>query len=172
MEIGVKTIIAGAGLFLLGVGTTYWLMADSGKRSTAKTTTAAQYQPAMQAALSQLQSSKANIDSSAATSAEAPAANTSAVDNSATLTHESFLAEAEARREQQFIDKAEVERMEKLRKQKVNSVECKFWQQQQKTASAAAKIEEKIVQFCMLAGDAGASSSAGSEPLQGLNSEV
>lgn len=63
---------------------------------------------------------------------------------------ESFYAAAEARREQQLADKAEADRLAKLKAIKERSVECKFWKQQQKTSSAAAKIEEKIIQYCTL----------------------
>jgi hypothetical protein len=63
---------------------------------------------------------------------------------------ESFYEEAEARREQQLADKAEADRLAKLTAIKERSVECKFWKQQQKTSSAAAKIEEKIIQYCTL----------------------
>ena len=36
MEIGAKTIAAGVAVFLLGVGSTYWLMADNGKTTTSR----------------------------------------------------------------------------------------------------------------------------------------
>ena len=73
-----------------------------------------------------------------------------------------FEAAAEARREQQLADKAEADRMAKLRQQKADSVDCKFWRQQQQTSSTAAKIEEKIKTHCMLASDLASSESSSS----------
>lgn len=169
MEIGTKTIVAGLCLFLLGVGSTYWLMADSGGNSTAKKSVTIQHQPAMQAALTQLGTSTSEATSEATGNAtettESDAQNTT-TETSETLTHESFLAAAEARREQQFADKAEAERIAKLRQLKADSVDCKFWRQQQQTSSTAAKIEEKIKTHCMMPGDisSSASSSAGADP--------
>jgi hypothetical protein len=158
MEIGTKTIAAGIGLFLLGVGSTYWLMADSGNSANANTRV--QHQPAMQAALSQLGTSEAasNTTANVTSAAQNPTAETSK-----TLTHESFLAAAEARREQQLADKAEAERLTKLRQLKADSVDCKFWRQQQQTSSTAAKIEEKIKTHCMLPGDISSSASCSAD---------
>ena len=80
------------------------------------------------------------------------------------MTHAAFLAEAEARREQNLQEKAETERVGKLRLIKQNSVECKFWKQQQKTSSAAAKIDEKINQFCNLPSVSSNSASGNDKP--------
>lgn len=88
---------------------------------------------------------------------------TSTVDSdSSIMTSESFYAAAEARREQQLADKAEADRIAKLKAIKERSVECTFWKQQQKTSSAAAKIDEKINEHCNLpsSSSAGESSSA------------
>ncbi len=63
---------------------------------------------------------------------------------------ESFYEAAEERREQQLVEKAEADRLAKLKAIKERSVECKFWKQQQKTSSAAAKIDEKINEYCNL----------------------
>jgi hypothetical protein len=47
-------------------------------------------------------------------------------------------------------------------------VECKFWKQQQKTSSAAAKIDEKINQYCNLSVDSSnEASSAATQPVTG-----
>ena len=161
MEIGTKTIAIGAGLFLLGVGSTYWLMAGSGSNSTAKKSAAAQHQPAMQAALTQLGTDTSEAANKTSETAESETQNTT-TETSKTLTHESFLAAAEARREQQLADKAEAERLTKLRQLKADSVDCKFWRQQQQTSSTAAKIEEKIKTHCMLASDLASSDSSSS----------
>jgi len=75
-------------------------------------------------------------------------------------TAESFYEAANARREQQLIDKAEADRLAKLKAIKERSVECKFWKQQQKTSSAAAKIDEKINEHCNLPSVSSASTSS------------
>lgn len=75
-------------------------------------------------------------------------------------TAESFYEAANARREQQLIDKAEADRLAKLKAIKERSVECKFWKQQQKTSSAAAKIDEKIDEHCNLPSVSSASTSS------------
>ena len=166
MEIGAKTLIAGAGLFLLGVGSTYWLMADNAAPAPA-TQSASHHQPAMQAALNQLGSSTTEVQTERSNT-EAAATDTNidanASSDTETLTHESFLAAAEARREQQLADKAEAERLDKLRQQKADSVDCKFWRQQQASSSTAAKIEEKIKTFCFIAQDLASSESSSSLP--------
>jgi hypothetical protein len=167
MEIGAKTIVAGVGLFLLGVGSTYWLMADN-RDTTAplKTNPTVQHQPAMQAALTQLGNTKSESDSDTTETTGLETQNVdAATDNTAdttTLTHERFLADAEARRNQQLADKAEADRLEKLRHIKADSVDCKFWRQQQQTSSTAAKIEEKIKTHCLLPSDVPASASSSS----------
>lgn len=78
------------------------------------------------------------------------------------ITSESFYAAADARREQQLADKAEADRLAKLKAIKERSVECKFWKQQQKTSSAAAKIDEKIDEHCNLPASSSSSESSSS----------
>ncbi|MFC3115887.1 hypothetical protein [Cellvibrio fontiphilus] len=175
MEIGAKTLIAGAGLFLLGVGSTYWLMADNQAPAAAEKPTAAHHQPAMQAALNQLGNSATETPTQEPAAALTEAGNphtaaasdaeTETASETETLTHESFLAAAEARREQQLADKAETERLDKLRQQKADSVDCKFWRQQQASSSTAAKIEEKIKTFCFIAQDLASSESSSSDAI-------
>lgn len=148
MEIGKNTIAAGVGLFFLGGFSVYLLMANVGANSNATT-----YNQSSPPELTQTSPTDAPGDS---TDAEEEAdASLTAKDGpdstqAAELTHDVFLAQAEARREQQLIDKAEADRLEKLRLIKERSVECKFWRQQQKNSSASAKIEEKITQYCAL----------------------
>lgn len=168
MEIGTKTIAASLGVFLLGVGSTYWLMAgtaDSGT-TTESATAQVQHQPAMQAALAELDSNTAETSSIVESQTESPLNDSEP--STPELTHDAFIAEAEARREQQLIEKSEAERTEKLRKQKENSVECKFWRQQQKASSAAEKIEAKVKEHCFLPG----SSSTSETSVSSANSEV
>lgn len=86
--------------------------------------------------------------------ADAPATPTPAA---ASTGAESFYQAADARREQMLIDKAEADRLAKLKVAKERSVECKFWKQQQKNSSAAAKIDEKINTHCNLPGSSSAS---------------
>jgi hypothetical protein len=134
MEIGKQVVAAGVVLFCLGGLSVYALMVPADEAATR-----AQANPA------QLQQEASPTTTSSPTS--------EIVDNAEDvleMTHAAFIAQAEARREQNLEDKAEAERIEKLLKEKQNSVECKFWKQQQKTSSAAAKIEEKINQFCHL----------------------
>jgi hypothetical protein len=167
MEIGVKTIAAAAGIFLLGVGSTYWLMADSKNTQTVgETNTAAHHQPVMQY---QPAMQHQQTEPTAPTSLEADnnksgsntgVANIDTETNTlvdqaevTTLTHERFLADAEARREQQLAHKAESDRLIKLRHIKEDSVDCKFWRQQKQTSSTAAKVEEKIKTHCLLPSD-------------------
>lgn len=144
MDIGKKAIIAGAVLFCLGGLSVYLLMApkkglgDYQPITTQPVTT----QPAAAQGI-QPESASVAMDSTAGNSA-------SDKDEIPEMTHAAFVAEAEARREKQIEDKAEAERIEKLLKEKQNSVECKFWKQQQKNSSAAAKIEERINHFCNL----------------------
>lgn len=128
MEFGKKAITAGLGLFLLGGFSVYLLSTGNGS---------AQSSPTLQ-----------HTDLAESSSA----ANTEPKQE---MTHDAFLAAAEARREQQQEDKAEIERVEKLRKEKFNSVECKFWRQQQErqTSSTAAKVATKIDEHCVIAQD-------------------
>lgn len=168
MEQNVKIIVAGIGLFLLGVGSTYWLMADRGNAATSHTSATPQHQPAMHAALAQL-GNETNSNATKTITSDAldsTTENTANIESADTLTHESFLAAAEARREQQLADKAETDRITKLRQTKADSVECKFWRQQQKTSSAAAKIEEKIKTHCLLASDLVSSDSSSAETIE------
>lgn len=150
MEIGNKVIAAGVGLFILGGLSVYLLMDTEG---TADKKPISQQHSAMQAAIAQLEHEKESPRESESTaSTQQPSS-----DAAPEMTHAAFLAEAEARREQSMENKAEAERLEKLRHAKQNSVECKFWKQQQ-TSSASTKIEEKIKQHCTLPGDASSES--------------
>lgn len=135
MELGVKAIVGGAALFVLGGISVYLL--------TSAPSNAVPPESASETVL---------------TTSSAP---TVEINNSATNA-ESFYAAAEARREQQLIEKSEADRLTKLRKIKENSTECKFWKQQNKTSKAAAKIEEKITQYCTLPISSESSSSASS----------
>lgn len=147
MEIGTKTIAAGVGLFFLGGLSVYFLTAKNDVPARA----AAQYQaPAMQRALEQVRASKTTEEIPVTGTEDNTVSSIPTSEETEELTHDAFLAQAEARREQQLIDKAEADRLAKLRAAKERSVECKFWKQQQKTSSAAAKIEEKIIQYCTL----------------------
>ncbi len=139
MDNRITTLAAGIGLFLAGVGATYWLMADS----------PAVNPPAEPPVLTEQ-------STAAASSAEAQP-------DVETLTHERFLAEADARRDQRLADQAEADRLAKLRQMKADSVDCKFWRQQHQTSSTAAKIEEKIKTHCFLASDLISSAAASSE---------
>jgi hypothetical protein len=160
MEQPFKIIAAGAAIFLLGVGTSYWLLANNTAEEQAEVSP---YYPTQSHVHSQPQSEALNNNSAA--SAASAAAETTEV-----LTHESFLAAADARREQQQAEKAEADILAKKRQLKADSVDCKFWRQQQKTSSAAAKIEEKITTHCFLASDlanSAAASSAANNELSG-----
>lgn len=168
MEIGAKTIAASVGVFLLGVGSTYWLMAGAADSSSTTESASAQvqHQPAMQAALAELDSSTADTNSVAVAPTDSPF--NGEQQSAPELTHDAFVAAAEARREQQLIEKSEAERIEKLRKQKENSVECKFWRQQQQNSSAAEKIEAKVQEHCVLPG----SSSANEASVSSVSNEA
>ena len=145
MEIGTKTIAAAVGLFFLGGLSVYLVMANSDAPEQSITT---QHKTAaMQAALEQVRANSATQEQS---NHDASATNDSTPEVVEELTHEAFLAEAEARREERLINREETDRLEKLKAMKERSVECKFWKQQQKTSSAAAKIEEKIDEHCNL----------------------
>lgn len=154
---GKKIIATGVGLFLLGGLSVYLLMAPQSGSSEKKL--AAPKHSAMQAAIAQMEQQKPAEEKEAAPTATQELAD----DGVPEMTHAAFLAEAEARREQGMENKAEIERLEKLKKAKLNSVECKFWRQQQKTSSAAAKIDEKINQFCYLPPSSSSSSAAQDE---------
>ncbi len=161
MEIGKKTIAAGIGLFFLGGFSVYLVMANNSGAAPAAT-----HQPAaMQEAIEQLRTNNAaNAPEIVAPDTTATASHAvTPEEEPAELTHDEFLAQAEARREQRLIDEAEADRLAKLRAIKEKSVECKFWKQQQKTSSATAKIEEKIIQYCTLQTSSAAHSSNGTE---------
>lgn len=142
MEQHIKMIVGGAALFILG-GLSVYLIAN---RPDATTPSSAA-QPVQSASV-------ANPAPTSTPNADAPASITDA---------ESFYTAAEARREQQLVDKAEVDRLAKLKAIKERSVECKFWKQQNKTSSAAAKIDEKIDEHCNLPGSSAASESSTSD---------
>jgi len=154
MEIGAKTIAAGVGLFFLGGLSIYLLTA----KTDVPAQPTAQYQTAaMQEALAHVRASKTATMPETESIEDTTIAAPEVADE---LTYDTFLAQAEARREQQFIDKAEADRLAKLKLAKERSVECKFWKQQQKTSSAAAKVEEKIIQHCTLQKDNSSSASS------------
>lgn len=142
MEPKVKLIVGGLALFILGGFSVYLITsrpaADILAPSTAKHAHA--------------------VTVAVGTTASVPSTNTSASITDA----ESFYEAAEARREQQLADKAEADRLAKLKAIKERSVECKFWKQQQKTSSAAAKIDEKINTHCNLPSSSAASASVSS----------
>lgn len=160
MEIGKKTIAAAVGIFFLGGLSVYLVMANSG--APAPTVTTQHKSAAMQEALEQVRANNATTQAQAQekSSLVTPVDNDSAPATAEELTHEAFLAQAEARREERLINKEENDRLEKLKAMKERSVECKFWKQQQKTSSAAAKIEEKINEHCNLPSSSAASESS------------
>ncbi len=129
MEQNVKMIVGGVVLFFLGGFSVYLLSSQPDAAIPPSSAPPVQSAPVTE------------VVSTATPSPDTPASITDA---------ESFYADADARREQQLIDKAEADRLAKLTAIKERSVECKFWKQQQKTSSAAAKIEEKIIQYCTL----------------------
>lgn len=143
MEIGSKAIMAGAGLFLLG-GLTVYLLTSS-KPEVAEGKPTHHHQEIVQAAANQTeQQSAGNTGSSSGMTPSAESSDTPE------MTHAAFLAEAEARRTQNMENKAEMERLEKLLRMKQNSNECKFWKQQQSSATDPDKIEDKITKYCTL----------------------
>ena len=158
MEIGKKTIAAAVGIFFLGGLSVYLVMANSG--APAPTVTTQHKSAAMQEALEQVRANNATTQAQEKSSLATPVDNDSAPATAEELTHEAFLAQAEARREERLINKEENDRLEKLKAMKERSVECKFWKQQQKTSSAAAKIEEKINEHCNLPSSSAASESS------------
>jgi hypothetical protein len=139
MEQNVKMIVGGVVLFVLGGVSVYLL---TSRPDAAIPPSAAP--PVQSAPVAQI----------ASTTPSSTDAETSITDA------ESFYEAAEARREQQLADKAEADRLAKLTAVKERSVECKFWKQQQKTSSAAAKIEEKIIQYCTLQASSSESTSS------------
>lgn len=143
MESGFKIIAGGLALFVLG-GLSVYLITIRPDANTSITPTAPmQSAPVTEVALT----------------------TTPSTDTAASITAaDSFYAAADARREQQLADKAESERLAKLKAIKERSVECKFWKQQQKTTSAAAKIDEKIDEHCKLPSSSAASESSADAP--------
>jgi hypothetical protein len=131
MELGVKTVIGGAALFVLGGLSVYFLVSPT-----------------------------ADADAPVAAPITTSPATESPVATQSTTTPESFYEAADARREQLLADKAEADRLAKLKSVKERSVECKFWKQQQKTSSAAAKIDAKIDEHCNLPSSSAASESS------------
>lgn len=139
MEPSVKMIAGGLVLFVLG-GLSVYLISRPDAAVPPQITPPAQSDYAPASTSASLPSTEASTDA------------------------ESFYEAANARREQQLADKAEADRLAKLKAIKERSVECKFWKQQQKTSSAAAKIDEKINEHCNLPSSSFASmSSAASE---------
>jgi cell fate (sporulation/competence/biofilm development) regulator YmcA (YheA/YmcA/DUF963 family) len=156
MEFSKKAIAAGIGLFVLGGASVYLLI--NSQQGTAPKASANHQQSAMHEAIAQ-------IEQKAPLSEASNSAYNSSIDATPEMTHAAFLAQADARREQNMEDKAETERVEKLRKMKLNSVECKFWKQQQErqTSSTAAKINSKIDEHCIISQDRTNAASATSE---------
>src|SRR6188768_3693507 len=134
MEPSVKMIAGGLVLFVLGGLSVYLISRPNAAPAPIIPAAQSDYAPATTAA-----------------SADTPDSSTNA---------ESFYEAANARREQNLIDKAEADQLAKLKAIKERSVECKFWKQQQKTSSAAAKIDEKINEHCNLASSSFASTSS------------
>lgn len=137
MEQHVKIIVGGVALFILG-GLSVYLITTRPDAIIPSSTA----QPVQSA--------------SAATPAPTSTPNTDA----GIADTESFYTAAEARRKQQLEDKAESDRLAKLKIIKERSLECKFWKQQNKTSSAAAKIDEKIDEHCNLPSSSTASASS------------
>ncbi len=157
MEVSKKAIIIGASLFILG-GLSVYLLTPKGQPLHA-TPAHQQHNSAMQAAIAQIEQKGTSPTDTSNVS------ETSSIDEATTeMTHAAFLAEAEAHREEKLENKTEAERQAKLLKAKQNSVECKFWRQQQKTTSAAAKIEEKINYYCTLTENTSSSAQPTPEP--------
>lgn len=127
----IKMVIGGLVLFGLG-GLSVYVFTSSSSENTA------------------IAEETAPPTASYSTTTPTPTESTVSESNANATTTESFYAAAEARREQYLADKEEADRLAKLQAIKERSVECKFWKQQQKTSSAAAKIEEKIQQHCTL----------------------
>lgn len=110
MEQNVKMIVGGLGLFVLGGISVYLMTSRPDAATPPKVASPAQYEYTTEV-------------TSASSSAETSASITDA---------ESFYEAAEARREQQLEDKAEADRLAKLKAIKERSMECTFWKQQQK----------------------------------------
>ena len=126
MELNIKSIAGGIALFVLGGLSVYLITRSTEER---------------------IPAAEAHVQDETPV---APVASTPPSESADAIDTESFYEAAEARREQQLANKADADRIAKLKATKERSVECKFWKQQQKTSSAAAKIEEKIIQHCTL----------------------
>lgn len=153
MEQHVKMIVVGLGLFVLGGLSVYLLTYRP------ETSVPTNPEPLAQSV------PDVKVTSTSTPTPEASSSITNA---------ESFYEAAEARREQLLAEKAEADRLAKLKAIKERSVECKFWKQQQKTSSAAAKIDEKINTHCNLPSSASESSatSDSSAPASSTTSSV
>lgn len=156
MELGVKTIVGGIALFVLGGLSVYLATSNSQHANTAAAK----------------QEARTDNASAPAVGNDQAAGSTIASPTTSATNAESFYEAAEARREQQLADKAEADRLAKLLAIKERSVECKFWKQQQKTTSAAAKIEEKITQYCTLQTSSSASSENALATASGANTSI
>ncbi|PUA27330.1 MAG: hypothetical protein B0W54_12110 [Cellvibrio sp. 79] len=159
MEIGKKAIMAGIGMFLLG-GVCVYLFITAQPEATSEKRSTRQH-GAMRAAIEQIDN-KDDATPASEMITHSSVSNNVAETDKPEMTHSAFLAEAEERREQQLINDAETKRLNKLRRIKQNSVECKFWKQQEQTSSAAAKIAANIEEHCLLAIDRSNSSSSSS----------
>lgn len=152
MESGVKIIAGGLALFVLGGLSVYLITRPDSATVPTAAPAPITFPPPSESA------------TNTATPVSAPDATTS-------MDAASFYEAANARREQQLIDKAEADRLAKLKAIKERSVECTFWKQQQKTSSAAAKIDEKINAHCNLPSSASASSAA-SDSASAISSSI
>ena len=163
MEIGKKAIMAGIGIFLLG-GVCVYLFITAQPEATSEKRSARQH-GAMRAAIEQIENKEDATPASEIITNSSINNNDVGTSDKPEMTHSAFLAEAEERREQQLINDAETKRLDKLRRIKQNSVECKFWKQQEQTSSAAAKIAANIEEHCLLAVDRPNSSSSSSNAI-------
>lgn len=159
MEIGKKAVAAGLGLFLLGGICVYLVVAQPEATQEKR---ASRQHGAMRAAIEQIENKEPVAPATEMVTSSS--VNNSDVETKGKqeMTHAAFLAEAEERREQQLINDAETKRLNKLRRIKQNSVECKFWKQQQ-NSSAAAKIAANIEEHCLLAIDRSNANSSSSD---------
>jgi hypothetical protein len=149
MEPGIKIIAGGVVLFVLGGLSVYLISRPDDASTQTINPVQADYTP------------------------PTPAVSANTPDTPANTSAESFYEAADARREQHLSDKAEADRLAKLKAAKERSVECKFWKQQQKTSSAAAKIDEKINEHCNLPSSSTASiSSAASDSSSPINNST
>ena len=60
-----------------------------------------------------------------------------------------YLQEAEQKRRQFLVEKANTDNIAKQKIQKTNSVECQFWKQQ-KLSGKNANADEKVTQYCTI----------------------